>query len=189
MWSTSTSAQQSTATGCFLVLLSVPVINWHLLALLKRSSANKAKLCVYFILYFYIHYPLAAFTNWIYFHLTSTVIKTQSQLSMASWDEGNPNCSRLTCFPEPTVTLAAEDMSNYAAFSSTVLLGFFPFNLLPLRFALVLIYWSSFSCVGWILLRLFLLLTNWLRCVARAITNCTWYQTQRPAAMIVFDRR
>lgn len=60
---------------------------------------------VFILFYIYIYnHPLADFTNWIYFHLTSTVIKTQSQL-----------------------TLAAEDMSNYAAFSSTVLLGFFPF--------------------------------------------------------------
>lgn len=156
MWSTSTSVQQSTAIGCFLASLSVPVINLpfsqnyiiakqgyinvipnfcnriiQIIYIYWRRWRDPVQIrqnSVFILLYIHIHYPLVAFTNWIYFHLTSAVIKTQSQLSVASWDEGNPNCSRLTlCFPEPTVTLAAEDRSNYAAFSSTVLLGFFPF--------------------------------------------------------------
>lgn len=157
MWSTSTSVQQSTAAGCFLVLLSVPVINWpfsqnyiiakegyinvisnfcnriiQIIYIYWRCWRDPVQIMqnsVFILFYIYIYnHPHADFTNWIYFHLTSTVIKTQSQLSMASRDEGNPNCSRLTlCFPEPTVALAAEDISNYAAFSSTVLLGFFPF--------------------------------------------------------------
>lgn len=58
---------------------------------------------------------------------------------------------------------------------------FFPFNLLPLCSALVLIYWSSFSCFGdFYFLPLVEKLTE--RCVARAITNCMWYQTEITAS-------
>lgn len=117
-------------------------------------------------------------------YLTSTVIATQSQLSMASWDESNPDCSQLTlCFPEASVTLAAEDMSNYAAFSSTVLLSFFPFSFASSPLC---------SCLNRLVVFLLRRLTfiaalplvdeRTERCVAGAITNCVWYQTEIPAS-------